>query len=211
MAYTLTYNNLYNAILSYSERNDDNLKDIIQNIILISQQRIIHDIKSLVTETYITTFLTPNVGVIQKPENWIKTLSINIGSGTSFNTRNVIEPRSYDYIRMYQPDPTQTGLPEYYSDYGYNNIILSPTPDLAYPIEICYQGVPEMIDESNQTNQITENYPHLLQTECLRNVMVFVKNDERVQVFEEQYQKFLQALLIEDANRVTDRTIERKD
>ena len=118
MAYVLTYDTLFASILAYLERNDQNLQDAIPNFIFLAQHRIVNDLKSLVTEQYAVGFMTPNSPVIQKPAGWVNTITFNFGTGTGNNTRKQLELKTYEYLRMYWPDDTQTGEPKYLSDYG---------------------------------------------------------------------------------------------
>lgn len=211
MAYVLTYDTLFASILAYLERNDQNLQDAIPNFIFLAQHRIVNDLKSLIGEQYAVGTMndpTPSA-VIQKPAGWVNTITFNIGTGTSFNTRKQLELKTYEYVRMYWPDDTQTGEPEVFADYGYNNIIVGPTPALNYPFELGWLGLPPMIDANNQTNLITDRVPHLLEYASLEEAMIFIKDDERIQFFNQKYTNSLQALQSEDQLRYSDRFTNR--
>ena len=209
MSFELTYQSLYDTILSYLERNDLDVKDNIPVFIMLGQRRIAKDSKTLGLEVYMTGNFTPNNGVLVKPNRWRNTLTFNAGSGAGFNTRNQLLLRSYEYCREYWPDDTLIGFPKYYCDYGYNNWLVVPTPDQAYPFEVAYYESAQPIDETNQTNWLTINAPELLIYSSLLEAMIFIKDDERVQTYKQFYIEALVSLNVEDKGRLTDRYAKR--
>lgn len=209
MAFVLTYNSLVSNLLGYLERDDADTVAAIPTFVLFAQQRISRDAKTLFLETYVTNALTINVNVIQKPANWLNTITFNVGNGTNNNTRNQIILRDYEYCRKYCPDDSVQGLPKYYCDYGYNNWLIVPTPDVAYPFELAYEGLPTPIDVSNQTNQLTQNAPELLFYACLIEAYVYLKDSANLQVAQGLYNTALQAIQTESVFRQTDRYSER--
>jgi len=114
MAYALTYSSLFNNVMAYLERSDMAIQDAIPAFILFAQRRVARDLKSLVTEQYITGTLQPNLSVLQKPGQWLNSMTFNVGSNvngsTRFNTRNQIPLRTYEYCRELWPDDTQVGF-----------------------------------------------------------------------------------------------------
>jgi hypothetical protein len=205
MPFDLTYQSLFNTVLGYLERNDQAVKDNIPIFIALAQKRIAKDSKTLGLEVYVTGNFTPGSSVLVKPGRWKNTRTFNFGTGDGFNTRNQLYLRTYEYCREYWPDDTLTGVPKYFSDYGYSNLLIVPTPALAYPFEYAYFEFPQSIDENNQTNWITDNAPELLIYGCLLEAMLFVKDDQLVQTYKQYYVEALVAFNKEDKSRLTDR------
>lgn len=209
MAFVLTYNSLIEQLTNYLERDDPGLIASLPTFVMLGQQRIDKESKTLGLEQYISGFLIPNNNVLIKPNRWRNTLNINIGSGVNNTTYSQIELRSYEFCRLYWPTDTETSLPLYYADYGFNNWLFAPTPDQAYPFEISYMETTEPIDEINQTNWITENAPDILLYACLLETAPFLKDDERVPTWRLYYEGALNALNQEDKDRLTDRFSDR--
>lgn len=209
MAFVLTYNNLVTNLLNYLERDDQATIDAIPTFILFAQTRIARDAKTLFLETYVTNLFTNGSNVLQKPANWLNTITFNVGNGTNNNTRNPVILRDYEWCRQYWPDDAATGLPKYYCDYGYNNWLIVPTPDQNYPFELAYEGLPTQLDINNQTNQLTQNAPELLFYACLREAYIFLKDIPNEQISEQLYGNALQAIQSESVFRQTDRYSER--
>ena len=133
------------------------------------------------------------------------TTFINIGTGSGNNTRTAVFPRSYEYVRAYWPDETAEGTPAFYADYNYTNWLFAPTPDAAYPFEVLYYELPPLLSSVNQTNWLTEYAPQLLLYGTLLEATPFLKNDERIGVWQQFYDRALNALNTEDLKKMADR------
>jgi hypothetical protein len=138
-------------------------------------------------------------------------VSFNFGNGTDNSTYNQLWPRSYEYLRSYWPDRSKTGTPLFYAEYDYNNWIVAPTPDAAYPFEVLvYQLIP-LLDDANQSNWLTEYAPQLILYGALLEATPFLKNDERIQVWQSMYDRAAQALSGEDLAKILDRAAKRTE
>jgi len=205
MAFVLTYDTLTTAVTDYLERNDANLVSQIPLFIMLGERRVARDLKILGLKVAITDNFTPNLGVFAKPTRWLNDSSFNIGTGAALNSRLYLLQRSVEFCRQYWPDPTQTGTPKYYaSDYNYNFWFVVPTPDIAYPYEILYYQTPPLIDSVTSNNFLTESAPEVLLYATLLETAPYLKDDERIKVWQERYDLARQALGSEDIRRIND-------
>lgn len=131
--------------------------------------------------------------------------------GTADNFRNPILPRSYEFLRSYWPDDSQTGDPKFYADYNYQNFIVAPTPVRAMPFELLYWELPALLDDDNQTNWLTEYAPNLLLYATLLEATPYLKNDERIPVWQQFYDRAAQAISGEDLRKILDRAQKREN
>ena len=131
MPTAMTFTSLQADVRSYCERGgsavDTQFNTQLPGFINLRERQIARELKIQGFINNVNTAYTTSVGVYQKPDRWRETVSINvgtnIGTATTFNTRVTLLPRSYEYIRTYWPDDTQTGTPKYYADYDYNHLI----------------------------------------------------------------------------------------
>jgi hypothetical protein len=210
MSIIVAYDNLVNLIQSYSERTDEAFVNRIPDFITLAQLAIAKDAKTLILEMYIQGNFIAGESVYQKPYGWRNTLEINYGSSDDYNTINILKLKSYEVCRQIWPNPTLTSEPLYYADFGFNNILIVPTPDKAYPFEWCYQALPDPIGPTNQTNYLTDFAPELLFYACMVEVQIYLKNfDERLQSWQGRYQEALSKFIAEDKDRITDRYAQR--
>lgn len=214
MPAAMTFTSLQSDIRNYLERGgttDPIVYEQIPRLITLAERRIARELKVQGFQTVVTTFLTPSVAVYAKPDRWRDTISMNIGTGAGFNEHTSIYARSYEYLRRYWPNETETDQPEFYADYNYTHWVIAPTPDLAYPIEILYYELPALLDSTVQTNWLTEYAPNLLLYGALVEATPFVKDDQRVQLWQTYYDRALGALNNEDMQKILDRSATRQE
>ena len=210
----MTFSELQTDIQNYLERGasaavDPIVYQQIPRLITLAERRISADLKIEGFIVAVTTQFQAGVSVYPKPDRWRKTISINFGTGTGDQTRTPIFARSYEYVRNYWPNESLTDVPKFYADYNYNNWLIGPTPDQTYPAEILYYELPALLSDTNQTNWLTEYAPQLILYGALLEATPFLKNDERIPVWQNFYDRSLNAINREDLQRITDRATER--
>ena len=212
----MTFTTLKQDVQRYLERGDTLASDPIvfeqiPRLINLAERRIARELKIQGFINVVTAQLAAGNPVIAKPDRWRDTVSVFIGTGASNNSRSALYTRSYDYLRSYWPDATQTGEPLFYSDYDYNHWLVAPTPDEDYPIEILYYQLPALLTEEAQTNWLTENAPEILLYATLLEATPFLKNDERIPVWQNMYDRAAAMLNGEDLAKILDRSAVRKE
>lgn len=216
MPQAMTFASLQNDVRSYLERGASAVTDPlvyaqIPSLINFAERRISRDLKIQGFQTVVVTTLQAGVPVLPKPDRWRETISMNVGTGTGNNTRVQLFSRAYEYIRSYWPNDTLVEEPVFYADYNYTNWIIAPTPDEAYPVEILYYEMPVLLDENTQVNWLTQYAPNLLLYATLLEATPFLKNDERIPVWQGMYQAAAQALQGEDMSKILDRGAVRNE
>ena len=201
-ASVMTYTTLVENIQSYLERDDTATVDKIPLFIMLAEQVIASKIKFLGNLTVNTSTMTASTSIIDKPARWHKTVSMNI---TVDGERQPVLLRKYEYLREYWPNATATATPAYYSDYDYTHWLVAPTPDAAYTFEVLYYERIQPLDSSNQTNWFTIYAPQALLYGSLLQAMPFLKNDDRIPMWQSQYDAIMTTLAEEDKLRVADR------
>ncbi len=130
---------------------------------------------------------------------------------TQDNQRNIILPRSLEYCQSYWPDETQTGNPLFYADYDYQHFLIVPTPVRAFPFQLNFWEQPALLDDTTQTNFLTDYVPNLLLYGALLEATPFLKNDERIKTWQDMYDRAAAAVSGEDIRKILDRAQRRKD
>lgn len=207
-AQVMTYDSLVSDISSYLERTDQATLEKIPTFIMLAEQVIAAELKFLGNLTVAESTMVAGDPVIAKPARWRKTVSMNV---TINGVRYPVFLRRYEYLREYWPDVTQTDVPEYYCDYDYNHWLVAPTPADDYTYEVLYYERTQPLDSSNQTNWFTQYAPQALLYGSLLQAMPFLKNDERIPMWQAQYQNIMNVLKNEDLIRVGDRQAIARD
>lgn len=121
------------------------------------------------------------------------------------NTRKLLLPLAYEVARIYWPNALLVDEPKFYSDYDFNHWLIVPTPEAALPLEVGYFQIADLIDESHQTNWLTDNAPDLLLYACLLEAYPFLQNPEKQAIWQSMYDRASAGFLAEDAGRVAGR------
>lgn len=200
-SWVMTYDSLTSSIQQYLERRDKAVVDAIPTFITLAEFEIAEQVKTLGQLQLVTSTMTANNPVLQKPARWRKTVSMNV---TINGKREPVLLRKYEYLKSYWPDASQSDAPRYYADTDWDHWYLAPTPADDYPFEVLYYERIAPLSETNQTNWLTQNAPNAMLFGALLQAMPFLKNDQR-QIFEQKYTQALQALKAEDVTRVGDR------
>lgn len=216
MATTMTFTTLQQDVRRYLERgttyaSDPVVFEQIPRLINLAERRIARELKVQGFINVVSGTLQSGVSVYAKPDRWRDTVSINIGTGAQNNTRKMLFARAYEYLLSYWPDRTATAQPEYYSEYDYTHWLLAPTPDADYPFEVLYYELPPLLDDVVQTNWLTDYAPQLLLYGTLLEATPFLKNDERIPVWQTMYDRAAAMLNGEDLAKILDRSSVRKE
>ena len=96
-------------------------------------------------------------------------------------------------------------MPLYFCDYDYQHWLIGPTPDVDYSYEVLYYERVQPLDSSNQSNWFTQYAPQALLYGTLLQAMPFLKNDERMPMWQSNYDRIIEVLKTENVTRAADR------
>ena len=177
----ISYDTLVTMIRSYTEVDDTVFTtDILENFILNAQHRISSDVPVDSDRVEYEGTLAADVQTVRVPAGMLFVRGIEVFNSTSSRTGRTywLQKRDRTFISEYVgeltgPEGSQTGqdvtgLPKYYAMFGgatgdgstnSGNIIMAPTPDANYLINIHGNVTPATLESGNTTNYISLNYP----------------------------------------------------
>jgi len=212
MAESMTFTSLKEDMRRYLERGnaaDTEVFAQIPRLITLAERSLARAIKVQgFIVPYITT-LQAGVSVYAKPARWRETVSMNYGGNAAFtdagNNRRQLFPRVLEYLRTYWPNSDERDVPEFFADYDYNHWLIAPTPVAAFNWEVVLYQLPPLLGDDNGTNWLTDYAPNALLYRCLLEASPFLKNDERIQTWQNLYTAELGALDTEDLQNIANR------
>jgi hypothetical protein len=210
----MTFTSLQTDLRQYLERGtsvDTTVFEQLPRLINLAERDIARTLKIQGFINVVTSVMAAGTSVYAKPDRWRDTISINRATVPGGNIRDFVFPRSYEYCRIFHPDSTVQAAPEFYADYDYENWLIVPTPDAAYEFEVVYYQLLPLLDDSNQTNWLTDHAPNTLLHGALLQSTRFLKNDERIPVWQQNYDTDMQKLNGEDLQKIIDRTTSRQE
>lgn len=210
----MTFTSLQEDMRRYLERGalvDTEVYEQLPSLINLAERAIATELKFQGFINVVVATLTQGVSVYDKPDRWRQTISMNFGTGDENNERQPIFARGYEYSRAFWPDSTVQSVPLFYADYDYTHWLITPTPDADYPWEILYYQQPPLLDDTNQTNWLTDYAPNALLYRALLEATPFLKNDERIPTWSAMYGQQMQAINTQDLQKIVDRAATRKE
>jgi hypothetical protein len=217
MPTALTFTTLQEDVRQYIERGsatyDTAVYEQIPKWINLTERRIARELKVQGFIRSVTSQMVAAEPVLQKPDRWRETISINfgtnIGTATTYNQRTPLRELAYEALILYWPNRATTGVPRFYADYDYQHWIVGPSPAEAYPFECMFWELPPLLDMANQTNYLTENAPNALLNGTLDQAYSFLKNDAEKAKYKAEYDRDMAALSGEDLQKILDRYYKR--
>lgn len=203
-----TYNDLISDMQFWAQNTSDEYIAALPTCIEMAENKLAREAKVLGYEKYVsfTPALQSDVAVYAKPDRWRRTISLSIGLAPNGNKIKFLYPRDKTFLEQYWPNSASTGEPEYYCEFGFNNIKIAPTPDASYPAQWAYYERPAPLSSQNQSNWNTEFIYDVLLAACMLQVQKFLKNFDMVPQWQSVYDSYLKISSIEEINRVSDRT-----
>lgn len=186
-----TYTELAQMLQDWVEDDDAEFVGSIDEVIQLGQMRLWKDLDLSIFSSEDTTPTVASNELLAKPTADTELVSFQSlwfdfdpGAGTQ---RYWLELRSTDYVRDYQ-QPGVTGIPKYYCEIDQDNWALAPIPDAIYTVNT--RGTTRLeplVATTQETNWLSLHQSDLLFKACLAEAEGFLKSDDRIPVWTEQY------------------------
>ena len=198
----MTYAELVQKIRDYTEVDSNVLTStIVDGIISDAEFRIFRDVDSDNNRRYATANLIASQRFIDVPADLLVVRSAQIVDGGSGGTRNFLEYRDTSFMSEYNSTGA-TGEPKYYSMWDKDRIIVAPTPDQTYTIQLNYILKDPGLSATNTTTYISKYFPNGLLYACLVEAFSFLKGpNDLLQLYEGKYKQVVEGFSIEQMGR----------
>ena len=145
---TIAYSDFLTQVRNYTEVDNNVLTDqIIQDFIRSVELDIAGKVDYDDLRKYSTSTFNANKRFVSLPADLTIIRSVEVINGS---TRTFLERRDTSFISEYNNDGT-TGLPKFWANWDDFNLIVAPTPDQAYTIQINYITDPPEFTSTNPT------------------------------------------------------------
>ena len=214
----ITYNTLVTQIRNYTEVDSNVLTtDILENIILNSQYRIMRDAPIDADKKQQLGNFVAGQESINAPAGclFVRGIQVYDTNGSAITGANRwLEKKDMTYLQEYQ-DVTGTsaaqGQPKYYAMFGgatgntdttSGRIFVAPTPNTTYRFRIHFNKMPDTLESGNQSNYISLNFPNGLLYCCLSETYGFLKGPiDMLTLYENKYKQEIQKFAVEQTGR----------
>ena len=201
----MTYAELLQKIRDYTEVDSNVLTDNILNGIIENVEfKILRDVDSDNNRRYATANLITSDRFINRPAGLLIVRSAQIvdsdGSSEPDN-REFLQFRDTSFMSEFNPTGA-TGVPKYYSMWDEEKIVVAPTPDATYEIQLNYILKDPGLSATNTTTYLSLNFPDGLLYACLAEAYGFLKGPvDMLQLYDKKYGEAAQRFSIEQMGR----------
>jgi hypothetical protein len=204
----MTYAELVTKIRDYTEVDATVFTStIINGFISDAEFRILRDVDSDNNRSYAQADIIAaqryvNTPLINDETLIIRSVQITNSTGGADNSsRSFLEYRDTNFISEYNPTGVQ-GLPKYYSYWDEDTIVIAPTPDQNYNMQINYILKPNGLSVSNTQTYLSKEFPNGLLYACLVEAYGFLKGPaDMIQFYEGKYKQALEGFTVEQMGR----------
>jgi hypothetical protein len=171
----MNYAELVAEIESYTENQFETTD--IDTFIEQAEQRIYNSVQLPALRKNVTGNVTASNKYLSAPTDWLATFSIAVIDAAGNYT--YLLDKDVNFIRSAYPQPTDTGLPVYYSLFDQNTFLLGPTPDASYNMELHYYYYPASIVTAG-TTWLGDNFDSTLLYGSLLEAYTYMKGEPDV-------------------------------
>jgi hypothetical protein len=189
---------LTQAIQAYAENTESLFVSNIPLFLSQAELRIYNSVQIPVLRKNVTGTVTTSNPYLSCPNDFMAVYSL--AAVDTLGSYNYLIDKDVSFIREAYPNPSVTGLPKYYAIFGPQlvdpkelSLILTPTPDANYSVELHYYYMPESITTTaSGTTWLSDNYDPVLFYGAMREAMIFMKGEaDMVGYYENKYQEAL--------------------
>lgn len=189
----MNYAALVTLIQDYCGNAESSFVANIPNFVQLAEERIYNTVQIPAIRKNQTGTLTANNKYLTLPTDWLATFSLAVIDPVT-QAQTFLLNKDVNFIRESFPVPSTSGTPTHYAQFDYNTLILGPTPDLAYAVELHYYYYPASIVTSG-TSWLGDNFETVLLYGSLREAYQYMKGEEDITAqYEAKYQESLALL-----------------
>jgi hypothetical protein len=189
----MNYAALVTMIQDYCGNAESSFVANIPTFVQLAEERIYNTVQIPAIRKNQTGTLTASNKYLTLPTDWLATFSLAVINPTSL-AQTFLLNKDVNYIREAFPTPSDTGTPTHYAQFDYNTLILGPTPDLSYAVELHYYYYPESTVTAS-TSWLGDNFETVLLYGSLREAYQYMKGEEDITAqYDAKYQEALALL-----------------
>ena len=203
----MTYDELKQKIIDYTEVSSNVFTDTILNgFINDAEYRILREVDSDNNRRYATANLIASTRFIDVPTDLLIVRSAQIvdsdlADGSTDQNRDFLQFRDTSFMSEFNPT-ANTGVPKYYSNWDETRIVVAPTPNATYTIQLNYILKPTGLSSTNTTTYLSTEFPNGLLYACLVEAYGFLKGPvDMLQLYDKKYVEAVKGFSIEQMGR----------
>ena len=195
----MNYAELAIAIQDYTQNYEQTFIDNIPVFVTQTEERIYNTVQLPPLRKNVTGIMQTGNKYLAAPQDFLSVFSLAVIDGGG-NFEYLLN-QDVNFLRAAYPNPADTGTPKYYAIFGPEvvnrtptnelSLIVAPTPDVAYDVELHYYYYPQSITTLG-TSWLGDNYSPALLYGSLVEAYIFMKGEQDMMAYYDK--KFQDAL-----------------
>ena len=196
----MNYTELSTAIQNYAENTEASFVAEIPVFVQQAEQRIYNSVQFPSLRKNVTGQTTQDNKYLACPSDFLAVYSLAVVTDgtTTTGTYEYLLNKDVNFIRQAYPTAGDTGTPKYYALFGPQSndanelsMILGPTPDAVYPVELHYYYYPTSIVDAG-TSWLGDNFDSVLLYGSLVEAYTYMKGEQDMMgLYNQKYQEAL--------------------
>lgn len=196
----LTYNvgvqtpgNLWWEIQTYLNVYEPTFIADIPTFVQAAEERVYNSVQHSAWRKNQSGTMTLGNKYLTLPADWLATYSITLTDPTTL-AQTFLLNKDVNFIREAYPTPNYSSTPQYYAQFDWDTLILGPTPDKNYGVELHYYYYPASITSSGDadyaagTSWLGQNFAEVLLHGSIREALVYTKGEaDIIAAYEAKY------------------------
>ena len=198
----IAYSDFLTQVRNYTEVDSNVLTDtIIGQFLRNVELNIAGAVDYDDTRKYATSSFTANKRYLVTPADFLIIRSLQVFSTTDQSgERSFMEKRDTSFITEFNGSGA-TGLPRFYANWDESTIVVAPTPNIAYAVQLNYIITPPSFTSSNNT-YLSEYQQGLLLDGVLTEAFAFLKGPmDMYNLYKSKYNENIQNFALQQMGR----------
>ncbi len=207
----MTFAELVQKVRDYTEVGSTVLTDaIVQSMIRDAEQRIFREVDADYTREYATANLNIGSEYLDLPSAAATTASrtsiivrslLVFDTTQSPTTKEYLDKRDTSFIFEFNSTGA-TGVPKYYANWKETTIIMAPTPNAQYKVQLSYIYSPDALTSTNTETYLSKNAQDLLFNAVMVQAYEFLKGPmDMYKIYSDKYNVAIQSFALEQMGR----------
>jgi hypothetical protein len=186
----MNYSQLSTLIQEYCQSTETSFVANIPNFVQLAEERIYNSVQIPALRKTSTASAVIGNQYMSLPSDWLATFSLAIINPVT-NVYTFLLNKDVNFMRECFTTATTSGAPAYYAVWDNDTMLLGPTPNLAYTLELNYYYYPASIVDVG-TSWLGTNFETVLLYGSLREAYTYLKGEaDMVAAYEQKYQEAL--------------------
>jgi len=198
----ITHSNFLTQVRSFTEVDANVLSDtLIDQFIRNTEIDIAGKVDYDDLRKYATSSFNANKRYLVMPADFLVVRSLQVFSTTDqTGTRTFMEKRDTSFITEFNSSGS-TGSPKYYANWDENNLVVAPTPDQAYAVQLNYIINPPHFDSTTSTYISTYQEAMLLYGVMIEAFSYLKGPMDMYKLYQTRYDSAIEAFALQQMGR----------